>query len=141
MGRRDAMGPTGMGMKARGIQACGALLLAGLLLAGCSVGRINSRDFAQPGATLPAGATVAVLPFENLTNHPNAGQIAADLVSTELYGVGNVRHGGGRPRPQPPVGPEVHRRGCGNGNRNFRRCPARRAGRRPGAGGGRGAGR
>ncbi len=91
MGMRDAMGPTGMGMKARGIQACGALLLAGMLLAGCSVGRINSRDFAQPGAVLPAGATVAVLPFENLTNHPNAGQIAADLVSTELYGVGSVR--------------------------------------------------
>lgn len=91
MGMRDAMGPTGMGMKIKGIQACGALLLAGLLLAGCSVGRINSRDFAQPGAALPAGATVAVLPFENLTNHPNAGQIAADLVSTELYGVGNVR--------------------------------------------------
>lgn len=91
MGMRDAMGPTGMGTKSKGMQACGALLLAGLLLAGCSVGRINSRDFAQPGAALPAGATVAVLPFENLTNHPNAGQIAADLVSTELYGVGNVR--------------------------------------------------
>ncbi|MFP5513584.1 MAG: hypothetical protein ACLGJC_10925 [Alphaproteobacteria bacterium] len=91
MGMRDAMGPTAMGMKAKGMQACGALLLAGMLLAGCSVGRINSRDFAQPGAALPAGATVAVLPFENLTNHPNAGQIAADLVSTELYGVGGVR--------------------------------------------------
>lgn len=91
MGMRDAMGPTGMGTKSNGMQACGALLLAGLMLAGCSVGRINSRDFAQPGAALPAGATVAVLPFENLTNHPNAGQIAADLVSTELYGVGNVR--------------------------------------------------
>lgn len=91
MGMRDAMGPTGMGMKAKGMRACGALLLAGMLLAGCSVGRINSRDFAQPGAALPAGATVAVLPFENLTNHPNAGQIAADLVSTELYGVGSVR--------------------------------------------------
>ncbi len=91
MGMRDAMGPTGMGTKSKGMQACGALLLAGLLLAGCSVGRINSRDFVQPGAALPAGATVAVLPFENLTNHPNAGQIAADLVSTELYGVGNVR--------------------------------------------------
>ena len=66
MGMRDAMGLTGMGTKSKGMQACGALLLAGLLLAGCSVGRINSRDFAQPGAALPAGATVAVLPFENL---------------------------------------------------------------------------
>lgn len=88
---RDAMRPKGMRMKGKGMRAFGALLAAGLLLAGCSVGRINSRDFAQPGAALPAGATVAVLPFENLTNHPNAGQIAADLVSTELYGVGGVR--------------------------------------------------
>lgn len=91
MGMRDAMGSKGLGMNTKGMRAFGALLAAGLLLAGCSVGRINSRDFAQPGAALPAGATVAVLPFENLTNHPNAGQIAADLVSTELYGVGGVR--------------------------------------------------
>ncbi|MBP2300614.1 hypothetical protein [Azospirillum picis] len=68
-----------------------ALLAAGVLLAGCSVGRINSRDFSSPGGGLPAGATIAVLPFENLTNHPNAGQIAADLVSTELYGQAGIR--------------------------------------------------
>ncbi|WP_434620112.1 hypothetical protein [Azospirillum sp. B2RO_4] len=78
-------------MKGKGVRAGGALLVAGLLLAGCSFGRINSRDFAQPGAVLPAGSTVAVLPFENLTNHPNAGQIAADIVSTELYGVDGIR--------------------------------------------------
>lgn len=81
----------GAGMMGKGVRAGGALLAAGLLLAGCSFGRINSRDFAQPGAVLPAGSTVAVLPFENLTNHPNAGQIAADIVSTELYGVEGLR--------------------------------------------------
>ena len=81
----------GLGMTGKGVRAGGALLAVGLLLAGCSFGRINSRDFAQPGAVLPAGSTVAVLPFENLTNHPNAGQIAADIVSTELYGVEGIR--------------------------------------------------
>ncbi len=84
--RRESAGMTG-----KGVRACGALLGVGLMLAGCGFGRINSRDFAQPGAVLPAGSTVAVLPFENLTNHPNAGQIAADIVSTELYGVDGLR--------------------------------------------------
>ncbi|WP_455178808.1 hypothetical protein [Azospirillum melinis] len=73
------------------MRACAALLAAVVVLAGCGFGRINSRDFAQPGGALPAGSTVAVLPFENLTNHPNAGQIAADIVSTELYGVEGLR--------------------------------------------------
>nr|WP_222530644.1 hypothetical protein [Azospirillum sp. 412522] len=81
----------GSGMMGKDARTCGALLAAGLLLAGCSFGRINSRDFAQPGGALPAGSSVAVLPFENLTNHPNAGQIAADIVSTELYGVEGIR--------------------------------------------------
>ncbi len=81
----------GLGMTGKGVRAGGAMLAVGLMLAGCSFGRINSRDFAQPGAVLPAGSTVAVLPFENLTNHPNAGQIAADIVSTELYGVEGIR--------------------------------------------------
>ncbi|MBK1838343.1 hypothetical protein JHL17_13045 [Azospirillum sp. YIM B02556] len=87
----EAMRRRGGSMRGKEARACAALLAAGLLLAGCSVGRINSRDFAQPGTVLPAGSTVAVLPFENLTNHPNAGQIAADIVSTELYGVGGIR--------------------------------------------------
>jgi len=86
-----AMRLTGTGRMGKDMRAGAALLAAGLLLAGCSFGRINSRDFAQPGGALPAGATVAVLPFENLTNHPNAGQIAADIVSTELYGVEGLR--------------------------------------------------
>ncbi|MBT7408881.1 MAG: hypothetical protein HN826_04200, partial [Methylococcales bacterium] len=28
---------------------------------------------------------VAIIPFENWTNHPNAGQIAAQMIATELY--------------------------------------------------------
>jgi len=32
-------------------------------------------------------AVVAVLPFENLTDYPNAGEIVADLVATEFYAV------------------------------------------------------
>ncbi len=60
-------------------------------LAACSAGRTTSRDFARGGDSLPSGASVAVLPFENLTNHPNAGQIAADLLSTELYGLNLYR--------------------------------------------------
>lgn len=86
-----AMRQTGVGMTGKDLRCSAALLAVGLLLAGCSFGRINSRDFAQSGAVLPAGSTVAVLPFENLTNHPNAGQIAADIVSTELYGVEGLR--------------------------------------------------
>lgn len=65
-----------------------ALALAAATLAACGFGRTNSRDFARAGDILPMGASVAVLPFENLTNYPNAGQIAADLLSTELYGMG-----------------------------------------------------
>ncbi|NUB03562.1 hypothetical protein GBZ48_30550 [Azospirillum melinis] len=86
-----AMRLTGTGKMGKDMRACAALLAAVVVLAGCSFGRINSRDFAQPGGALPAGSTVAVLPFENLTNHPNAGQIAADIVSTELYGVEGLR--------------------------------------------------
>lgn len=65
-----------------------ALALVAATLAACSVGRSANRDFARAGESLPMGASVAVLPFENLTNYPNAGQIAADLLSTELYGLG-----------------------------------------------------
>lgn len=85
---RDAAG-NGMGAAGR----CAAAALVALTLAGCSYGRTNSRDFAEPQAavSLPRGSTVAVVPFENLTNHANAGLIASDLVSTELYRLGAFR--------------------------------------------------
>jgi len=68
-----------------------AAAVAVLALSGCSYGRVSSRDFAPTGGGLASGASVAVLPFENLTNYPSAGQIAADLVSTELYSLGLYR--------------------------------------------------
>ncbi|MBP2229631.1 TolB-like protein [Azospirillum agricola] len=80
-----------MGSFGKPLALMAASALVVLALAGCGTGRTTSRDFAQPGAALPAGSTVAVLPFENLTNYPSAGQIAADLVSTELYGLGLYR--------------------------------------------------
>lgn len=85
---RETVG-NGMGAAGR----CTLAVLVALTLAGCSYGRTNSRDFAEPQAavSLPRGSTVAVVPFENLTNHANAGLIASDLVSTELYRLGAFR--------------------------------------------------
>jgi TolB-like protein len=72
----------GRGAKARtGLLA----LLLGLTLAGCGLSTGASRDFTSSRAALPASARIAVLPLENLTSHPNAGVIASELISTELY--------------------------------------------------------
>lgn len=73
-----------------GLRVLAAMALA-LAVSACSIGRGNSRDFVDGGGILPRGATVAVLPFENLTNHQNAGMIASELVSTELYSLGLYR--------------------------------------------------
>lgn len=75
---------------ATGLRVLAAMALA-LAVSACSIGRGNSRDFVDGGGILPRGATVAVLPFENLTNHQNAGMIASELVSTELYSLGLYR--------------------------------------------------
>ena len=55
-----------------------------LVLAACASGDRQARDYIDPAADF-TGMTVAVLPFENLTNYPNAGRIAAELMATELY--------------------------------------------------------
>lgn len=60
-----------------------ALLLA-IGLAGCANLGGQPREEAAPTQSI-AGTKIAVLPFENLTNYPNAGRIAADLFGTELY--------------------------------------------------------
>lgn len=62
------------------------LVIAGVMLAvtACSSNEREAVDFVQPG-TVTSGMTVAVLPFENLTNYPNAGLIATSLLRTELY--------------------------------------------------------
>ncbi|ABK45469.1 hypothetical protein Mmc1_2978 [Magnetococcus marinus MC-1] len=63
-------------------RSCLLLLLGTLLMVGCSMG--TDRSFVLKDA-LPRQMTVAVLPFENLSNNPNGGLIVAQLLSTELY--------------------------------------------------------
>lgn len=62
------------------------IVVFGLLamLAACAGTEREARDYVAPEGGI-AGLRVAVLPFENLTNYPNAGRIAADLMATELY--------------------------------------------------------
>lgn len=64
-----------------------ALVLSMLawLLAGCTGEQGVARDWVRSPAAVRADLTVAVLPFENLTAYPNAGQAVAELLSTELY--------------------------------------------------------
>lgn len=61
-----------------------AVLALTLVLAACASGDRQARDYIDPAADFGA-MKVAVLPFENLTNYPNAGRIAAELLATELY--------------------------------------------------------
>ncbi len=61
-----------------------ALAIAGVLAA-CASGASSLKDFVADGAAPTRGMTVAVLPFENLSAHPNAGQIVAQLLANELY--------------------------------------------------------
>jgi len=68
----------------RFLRLAAALLLAAAVAA-CAGNVREGRDFVDPGVAAAATAKVAVLPFENLTNHPNAGLIAAQLMMTELY--------------------------------------------------------
>jgi TolB-like protein len=58
------------------------LLVVGL--AACASNEAERRDFVASGLDL-ASMNVAIVPFENLTNYPNAGRIAAELMATELY--------------------------------------------------------
>lgn len=66
------------------LRGAAALLLAATLAA-CAGNVREGRDYVDPAIGDAAKATVAVLPFENLTNHPNAGLIASQLMATELY--------------------------------------------------------
>lgn len=73
--------------------------LAALPLGGCGVktgvkamfGMDEKADFASPEARTASGASIAVLPFENLTTHQNAGTIMSDLLTTELYRLGGLK--------------------------------------------------
>ncbi|MEO5331943.1 MAG: hypothetical protein H7839_07950 [Magnetococcus sp. YQC-5] len=58
-------------------------------LAGCAAGGMvvggKPRSFIHPDLAAVPSLKVAILPLENLTITPNAGQVVAQLLSTELY--------------------------------------------------------
>lgn len=83
-GEREMMFGLATGIKGMRRIAFGAAVL---VLSGCMsslIGR-NDRPFTAPEAMLPRGSSVAVMPFENMTGNPNAGDIVAELAATELY--------------------------------------------------------
>ncbi len=57
--------------------------------AGC--GHTLRRDYRSSKAAVSSLETVAVLPLENLTRFPDAGEIAAELFTTELYRIDRFR--------------------------------------------------
>lgn len=66
-----------------------AVLLVAML-GGCAGGDLYVARGSK--ATLPAeGAWVAVVPFENFTNHQNAGIVCAEMTQSELSGQGRFR--------------------------------------------------
>jgi TolB-like protein len=67
----------------RVLQGMAALVLT-LGLAACASNTSEQRDFVAKDAVF-SQMTVAIIPFENLTNYPNAGRIVAELLATELY--------------------------------------------------------
>lgn len=66
------------------------ILAAGMVaLSGC--GHTLRRDYMAAKETVTSLKTVAVLPFENLTKFPDAGEIVAELFTTELYRINDFR--------------------------------------------------
>ncbi len=65
------------------------MALGALLALGCG-GRYG-RSYFAPAANLQNIAVVAVLPFENLTDHPNAGDIVAGQVASELFAINRYK--------------------------------------------------
>lgn len=60
------------------------MLLAVFTLAGCASGPYTEgRDYVDEG--IPPQMRIAIAPFENLSAHPKAGIIVAQLMTTELY--------------------------------------------------------
>lgn len=66
-------------------------LAACCLLFVTACGNSYTRTYLGPAPSLQSVAVVAVLPFENLTDYPNAGDIVADLVATELFAMGRYK--------------------------------------------------
>lgn len=76
-------------MMRKSLAMSGLVAACVLYLAAC--GNSYTRTYLGPAANLQSVAVVAVLPFENLTDYPNAGDIVADLVATELFSMGRYK--------------------------------------------------
>lgn len=83
--RRALLTGLALAMAAPALSGCGVQTGVKALFGG------DPADYASPEARSAAGAALAVLPFENLTTHQNAGTILADLLTTELYRLGSLR--------------------------------------------------
>lgn len=67
-----------------------SILCLGFTVTSCSRGAYN-QTFVNYSQMPAQGMLVAVLPFENLTTHRNAGIICSELLTTELYRKGVFR--------------------------------------------------
>ena len=54
-----------------------------LIISGC--GHTLERDFVESDSAVSEIKSVVVMPFENLTKFPEAGEIVSELFTTELY--------------------------------------------------------
>lgn len=61
----------------------GLLAVTVLVFVGC--GHTLERDYVESDSAIGEIKSVAVMPFENLTEFPDAGEIVAELFTTELY--------------------------------------------------------
>ena len=69
----------------------GMILVTIFALSACASNKGMEKDGVQSRAVPSDAPQVAVLPFENLSEHPNAGQILTRLMSTELYRQGSFQ--------------------------------------------------
>lgn len=78
------------------------LLLA--VLAGCSTGFHLERGFINSSPAPQLGMSVLVVPFQNLTTHPGAGQAVARIMAAEMYqeGLFTVQEAPSLSMEQPP---------------------------------------
>jgi polysaccharide biosynthesis protein PelC len=68
-----------------------ALIAATLVLLGACATQMAGPNYVNPAAVPSRAMTVAILPFENPSSDPNAGQIVSQLFASELYARGLFR--------------------------------------------------
>lgn len=66
------------------------LLSAAILLSGCRA-TTSHTHLSSEASKVPPGATLAIVPFENLSNSRNAGLVATDLAASILLAQGYFR--------------------------------------------------